>query len=154
MLQTMQLREEIEPVERSFIQQMILKNNSDNTKSEDKLPPLTIVNGLDRNLVYETIISTKDSLNSTSEELNDFFLFKKVNKELIEVLEKESMSHKEGILWTFYIPFFTYIVNSNYYDTYCRYISVSYFPESYEWWENNPDAALNFIMWFENGEDN
>ena len=154
MLQTMQLREEEEPVERSFIQQQLFKNISDSALAQQDIPPLTTHNGLNRNLVYNAITSVKDSLNAISEEISDFNLFKTVNMEIMKVLEKESKNSNEGILWTFYIPFFSRIAHSDYYDTYCRYISVSYDPESFEWWGNNSESALNFILWFEKGENN
>ena len=154
MLQLMQLREVAEPVERSFIQQQLLKNSSNNAVSKDKLPPLSIENGLNRNFVYHAITSTKDSLESASGEATDFLQFKTVNMEIMKILERESKNSNKGIFWTFYIPFFSHIAHSDYYDAFCRYISVSYYPESFEWWENNPEAALNFIMWFEKGENN
>jgi len=49
--------------------------------------------------------------------------------------------------------FFTKILHSNYFETYCRYISVSYFPESLEWWNNNKTKAEDFFIWFEHGEN-
>ena len=152
MLQIMQLKDVEVPVERSFIQQQLFKNSLDNAVSQDKLPPLTIKDGLNRNFVYHAITSTKDSLKLESEEVNEFELFKTVNLEVMKVLERESLNPNEGILWTFYIPFFSRIAHSDYYEAYCRYISVSYYPESFEWWGNNTEAALNFIMWFENGK--
>ncbi len=152
MLQIMQLREVEEPVERSFIQQQLMKNSSNNAMSKDELPALSIENGLNRNFVYHAITSTRDSLKLASEEVDDFILFKTVNMEIMKILERESKSSNEGILWTFYIPFFSHIAHSAYYDVYCRYISVSYYPESFKWWENNTEAALNFIMWFEKGD--
>lgn len=139
MLQTMQLREEEEPVERSFIQQQLFKNISDSALAQQDIPPLTTHNGLNRNLVYNAITSVKDSLNAISEEISDFNLFKTVNMEIMKVLEKESKNSNEGILWTFYIPFFSRIAHSDYYDTYCRYISVSYDPESFECGEIIPN---------------
>jgi hypothetical protein len=148
----MQLREVEEPVERSFIQQQLMKNSSNNAVSKNELPALSIENGLNRNFVYHAITSTRDSLKLASEEVDDFILFKTVNMEIMKILERESKSSNEGIFWTFYIPFFSHIAHSAYYDVYCRYISVSYYPESFKWWENNTEAALNFIMWFEKGD--
>ena len=72
----------------------------------------------------------------------------------MKVLEAESVGPKEGILWTYYIPFFTHIEQSDYYETFCRYISVSYYPGSLEWWRQNSEAAQNFVRWFENGDVN
>ena len=106
MLQIMQLREVEEPVERSFIQQQLMKNSSNNAMSKDELPALSIENGLNRNFVYHAITSTRDSLKLASEEVDDFILFKTVNMEIMKILERESKSSNEGILWTFYIPFF------------------------------------------------
>lgn len=153
MLQVMQLKEVKEPLKRSFVQLQLMNNDSVNVPDKNMLPPLTVENGLNRNLIYDTIKSTKDSLMAASEEVNDYLLFKTVNMEIIKVLDKESIGPKEGILWTFYIPFFSRIAHSKYYEAYCRYISVTYYPESLEWWGNNSEDALNFIMWFENGEN-
>lgn len=153
MLQAMQIREQSEPVERSFIQQQMMRNRVDSTALHpDEIPPLSIEGGLNRNFVYHAITSTIDSLENAEEELDEFSIFKTVNKAIINVLAKESLKNEEGIFWTFYVPFFTRIVESDYYETFCRYISVSYFPESLEWWQENPDSAVNFVIWFEKGD--
>lgn len=154
LLQTMQITKPKEPVERSFIQQQLLKNVSDDALHPDEIPPLSTEDGLNRNFVYHAITSTKDSLDSISESVDEFTLFKTINMEIMKVLERESKGDREGILWTFYIPFFSRIAHSEYYDTYCRYISVSYIPESLEWWQQNPETAVNFVIWFEKGNNN
>ena len=156
LLQTMQIKKSEEPVERSFIQRQLMKNVNETVLHPSKIPPLSTENGLNRNFVYHAITSTMDSLNNVSDEFDDFTIFKTVNLEIIKVLERESkgnLDEKEGVFWTFYIPFFSLIAQSTYYDTYCRYISVSYIPESLVWWEQNPDEAVNFVMWFENGDE-
>lgn len=152
MLQTMHIKTDSKPVERSFIQQQMMRNKPHVLHPED-IPPLSIEEGLNRNLVYHAITSTLDSLKTTPEEEDEFILFKTVNKEIMSVLQKESKGAKEGIFWTFYVPFFTHIEQSNYYDAYCRYISVSYYPASLEWWHQNPEAAENFVTWFEKGDN-
>lgn len=151
MLQTMQIRKPDKPVERSFIQQQIMRNMPEADKPENEIPPLGVVNGLNRDLVYQTITSTLDSLSQTQDKDNEFIVFKTVNSKIMEVLDKESESPQEGIFWTFYVPFFSRISDSSYYDTFCRYISVSYFPESLEWWEQNLSDAIGFVTWFEKG---
>lgn len=154
MLRTMRIRSVAdEPIERSFIQQQLMRNQPEKTDPASEIPPLGMEEGLNRNFVYHAITTTLDSLKQTPEEENLYNTFKIVNKTIIEILERENNSTKEGVFWHFYTPFFSQIVHSDYYDTYCRYISVSYFPESYEWWQNNPEEAENFIIWFEKGDN-
>lgn len=153
LLQTMQIRKRSEPLERSFIQQQLMRNQPDTALHANEIPPLSIEGGLNRNLVYHAITTTLDSLTTSGEEIDEFTQFKAVNKAILDVLEKESLKNEEGIFWTFYVPFFSRIAESDYYDTFCRYISVSYYPESLEWWQQNPDAAVNFVIWFEKGDD-
>lgn len=153
MLNTMRVKTAEEPVQRSFIQQQMTRNRPDIAPTPDKIPPLTIEEGLNRNFVYHAITTTLDSLKNSPGEKDDFTLFKTVNKEIMKVLIRESKGAKEGVLWTFYVPFFSHIAESEYYDTFCRYISVSYFPESLEWWQQNPGDAVNFVIWFEKGDD-
>ena len=93
-----------------------------------------------------------DSLKQTAEEEDLYTTFKMVNKAIMQVLSDVNDSPNEGVFWTFYVPFFTELSQSEYYDSYARYISVSYFPESLEWWKNNTKEAENFINWFEKGE--
>lgn len=156
MLNTMLIRSDEKPVKRSFVQQQMMRNQPDSVINSAKIPPLTIEEGLDRNLVYQAITSTFDSLKRTPEEENEFTVFKTVNKNIMKVLVAESSKggiEKSSVFWTFYIPFFSHIIESNYYDTFCRYISVSYIPESLEWWQQNPGDAVNFVIWFEKGDD-
>ncbi len=153
LLQTMQIRKHSQPVERSFIQQQMMRNQPDAALHTDETPPLSTEGGLNRNFVYHAITTTLDSLKGDGEEVDEFTQFKAVNKSIINVLEKESLKNEEGIFWTFYVPFFSRIAESDYYDAFCRYISVSYYPESLEWWQQNPDAAVNFVIWFEKGDD-
>lgn len=149
MLRIMRINKSDEPVERSFIQQQMFRKQA--TEQTADIPPLSIENGLNRNLVYNAITTTLDSLETATED--EFTIFKTVNMEIIKILERESKGPKEGVLWTFYIPFFSRIAHSSYYDTFCRYISVSYINESLEWWEQNPETAINFVIWFEKGDD-
>ncbi len=153
MLQTMLVKPVTEkPVERSFIQQQLLRNMPSNS-AQQEIPPLSTEDGLNRNIIYSAIKTSMDSLKATKRDTDIYFVFTEVNKAILIALEKESRVLKSGSFWTFHYPFFKSILNSNHYETFCRYISVSYFPESLEWWENNKTDAENFINWFENGED-
>ena len=153
MLHIMRIKTDEAPLERSFIQQQMMRNNPDTIPKADEIPPLTVEEGLNRALVYHAITATLDSLKYSSDEIDEFLLFKSVNKEIMNLLIQESKGAKEGVFWTFYIPFFTHISESCYYDTFCRYISVSYFPESLEWWQQNPGNAVDFVIWFEKGDE-
>ena len=154
MLQTMRIKKTGKPVERSFIQQQMMRNGAGTMLHPEEVPPLSIEDGLNRNLVYHAITTTLDSLRTTPAEEDEFMEFKTVNRSIMKVLQKESLgTPREGIFWTFYVPFFSHIEQSNFYDTFCRYISVSYYPESLEWWQQNPKAAENFVTWFEKGDN-
>jgi tetratricopeptide (TPR) repeat protein len=119
-------------------------------------PPLTIIKGVNRFLIYNTIAATLQSLreNSEEEEYDLFLKFKSVNREIILQLNEKNDGSEERMdnFWTFYVPFFTRIVESEHYETFARYISVSYFPESLEWWQNHPEYAELFVIWFEEGD--
>ena len=153
MLQIMRIKPVSEkPVERSFIQQQLHRNSS--AIHPDQIPPLTVEQGLNRNYIYHAITTTLDSLRTHNKEADLFTTFTEVSKAILAVLEKENDGTKEkNAFWTFYVPFFTEILHSNYFETYCRYISVSYFPESLEWWNNNKTKAEDFFIWFEHGEN-
>ena len=133
--------------ERSFLGQLA---------SLSQNPPLTIANGVNRFQVYNTIAATLQALRENSEEESDLFLeFKNVNRAIILLLNEKNDGSAERMdrFWTFYVPFFTRIVESEHYETFCRYISVSYFSESFEWWQENPEYAESFIIWFEEGDE-
>lgn len=152
MLQTMLITPTAKPVERSFIQQQMMRNAS-NGVSQPEIPPLSTEEGLNRNFVYHAIKSTMDSLKAENKDTDVYFTFKEVNKAILQVLEKETGAIKTGSFWSFHYPFFKSILSSSHYEAFCRYISVSYFPESLEWWEENRTEAGDFIHWFENGDE-
>jgi len=154
MLQIMRIKPISEkPVERSFVQQQLYRNPS--AIHPDQIPPLTVEQGLNRDFIYHAITTTLDSLKTHDKETDLYTTFTEVNKAILSALAKENDGTKEkNAFWTFYVPFFTEILNSNYYETYCRYISVSYFPESIEWWNTNKTKAEEFLNWFEHGDNN
>ncbi len=150
MIQVMLIKPQPEiPVERSFIQQQL------STKTIQKaqvLPPLSVQDGVNRKLVYQAIILTIDSLKKVGKDSDILLTFKEVNRAILHSLDQQKETTLQSVYWGFLHPFFTTIVNSEYYDTFARYISVSYLPESLEWWKNNKQEAEKFIHWFETGE--
>lgn len=152
MMGTMRIKAAEAPVQRSYIQQQMARNRVNDPPRTNTTPSLTTREGLNRNLVYQAITSTLDSLNNRQETVDDFTRFKTVNKAVMKVLAKESKGSREGVFWTFYVPFFSHIAESGYYEVFCRYISVSFIPESLEWWQKNPGEAVDFVIWFEKGD--
>lgn len=142
-----------EPLQRSFIQMQLSKNNTEE-QVLTKIEASQMEGDSIRAEIYDKIELTLDSLTGDSDELDQFVAFKEVNRIILQGL----VTHSEEIdmsdnFWSFKYPFFSSILNSNYYDVFCRYISVSYFPESLKWWEDNETEAKSFIDWFEMGDD-
>lgn len=149
MLQTMRIKTQTDtPAKRSFFQQQMRVE----TKKKDTPPPLSNIEGLNRTNLYKSITDTRDALLDKNPDTEQYVLFKEVTKAFYSNLSVQSKVNNLGTIWTFYIPLFTRIAESEYFDTFTRYISVSYFPESYEWWENNKDKAKEFVNWFESGD--
>ena len=146
-----------EGVERSFIQQPAGRDQSPSGYmiSPTEIPPLGIENGINRFLIFSAITVALDSLTAASLDDDLFTVFKTVNREIITLLDAENDGSEERMckFWTFYVPFFAHIVRSEHYETFCRYISVSYLPESFEWWQDNPEYAENFVLWFSEGDE-
>ncbi len=165
MLQTMHVKETTEePLERSFIQKQLQRhsNKKDSVENRRKTPRLDAFQGVDRKLVYNAIESTLDSLkvtididlieaDSTSTVL--YHSFKEVTRTIFNVLSEGNDGSKSGLFWCYQVPVITRILKSPYFDTYCRYISVAYFPESLKWWEINQDSAAKFARWLEKGDE-
>ena len=164
MLQIMHVKETTEePVERSFIQKQLdrypNKSRSEKTK---QTPPLDTFQGVNRELVYTAIKNKLDSLEATIsidpliEDTTNTILynsFKEATRSVFKVLSEENDGAKKGFIWTYHVPVISRILESAHFDTYCRYISVAYFPESLKWWEDNQETAAKFIRWFEKGDE-
>ena len=165
MLQVMQVKESTEkPVERSFIQKQMERKSqkNDSNVTSKKIPPLETIQGVNRELIYNAIQNTKDSLriamsvDTLTTDSTDTALynsFKEVTRTIFTILSNENDETKQGFIWNFHVPVITTILNSSHFDTYCRYISVAYFPESLKWWEDNQESAAKFVRWFEKGDE-
>lgn len=149
MLQVMYINKSTdEPVERSFFQMQMMKNGQYQIER-----PSDVATGLNGAVVFDSIQTVLEKLPESKSESDTFNAFMEVNRTILETVNKDSEVQFNDSFWSFYHPFFTSILKSNYYETFCRYISVSYFSESLQWWEENQIEAKNFINWFEMGED-
>ncbi len=165
MLQIMHVKETTEvPVERSFIQKQLERypNNNKVSENKKKMPPLNTFQGVNRELVYTAIKNKLDSLETSiskdsieADSTNNILYnsFKEVTRSVFKVLSEENDSTKKGLIWNYHIPVISRILESPYFDSYCRYISVAYFPESLKWWEDNQETAAKFIRWIEKGDE-
>lgn len=112
-------------------------------------PRLQSVDGIDRKAIYVYISSIK----RRSEDPDfQFDFFKNVSQKIFSQLDQMQSDSRKGILWDFFVPIYSEILDSGYLDTYCRYVSVSYFPTSLEWWNKNTSQVDKFIAWFEDGQ--
>ncbi len=55
----------------------------------------------------------------------------------------------QNIWWGYYIPFFYEIAESEHFETYCNYISISGNEESQKWLDENSDKVDAFAQWLE-----
>jgi tetratricopeptide (TPR) repeat protein len=67
--------------------------------------------------------------------------------------EDNKIERTEGdeLWWDYYAPFFRLLVESEHFETYCHYISMSIDSESDEWLQGNPEKVNAFFSWL-NGE--
>ena len=164
MLQVMHIKQTTEePAERSFIQKQLERhaNNKEVTENTKTPPPLDTFQGINRKLVYTAIENTLDSLKVSTEidsiagdstKNVDYKSFKEVTRTIFSVLSEENDGTNNGLIWNYQIPVISMILESPYFETYCRYISAAYFPESLKWWEENQELAEKFARWLEKGD--
>ncbi len=117
-----------------------LEPGSDKLGPEDKV---------DRKRLYEAIQSKKTG---ATDEVSQYEFFVEASKQIFFTLAQIQDDSQNGLLWFFFVPTYDEILESGHFDTYCRYVSVAYFPESLKWWDNNKLQVDNFIEWFENGQ--
>ncbi|NDW19368.1 tetratricopeptide repeat protein [Dysgonomonas sp. 216] len=116
----------------------------------DNSPRLLSEEGIDRRKIYEFIQKNKPQTNDSEEQ---FKFFENVTKKIILTLNQLQDDSRRGLLWDFFVPTYSEIFASGYIDVYCRYVSVSYFPTSLDWWNNNSESVETFISWFEGGQN-
>lgn len=110
---------------------------------------LTPEDGVNRAWLYEQLEKVKTN---KTDEASQYKYFVESSKLVFYVLSQLQDDSKSGLLWDFYVPIYAEILESGYFETYCRYVSASYFPQSLEWWSNNKEEVDKFISWFEDGQ--
>lgn len=123
-----------------------------NAKLDPGSVRLSREDGVDRQFLYDAI-QKKKSLGAT-DDASQYRFFVETSKLIFFVLAQMQNDTQNGLLWDFFVPTYGEILDSGHFDTYCRYVSVAYFPQSLAWWNNNKTQVDNFIEWFENGQGN
>ncbi len=106
--------------------------------------------GVDREAIYDIVQKMQPKSTDTKDQ---YKFFEDASKAIFLTLSSQQNDTQGGLLWYFFVPTYDEIIGSGYFDAYCRYVSVAYFSESLEWWNNNKERVDNFIEWFENGQD-
>ncbi|GHV41584.1 hypothetical protein FACS1894179_09780 [Bacteroidia bacterium] len=119
-----------------------------NAKLETGSENLSMEEGVDRQAIYKEIQNIKAKY-SDKDQYNFFVEASKLIFFSLSQLQNDTQS---GLLWYFFVPTYEEILGSGHFDTYCKYISVAYFPESLSWWDKNKTQVDNFIEWFEHGQ--
>lgn len=115
-------------------------------KEPDKLTP---EDGVDRKQLYELL---KKRRTTATDAASQYKYFVEASKQIFFTLGQMQNDTQSGLLWYFFVPTYDEILGSGHFETYCRYVSVSYFPESLAWWDNHKTQVDNFIEWFEHGQ--
>lgn len=110
---------------------------------------LAFEDGINRKMIYKSLQGIQPS---SGEDTARYAFFRDASKTIFFTLGQMQNDTQSGLLWNFFVPTYDEILGSGHFDTYCRYVSVSFFPESLLWWDNNKDKVDDFIGWFENGQ--
>ncbi|WP_165020554.1 MULTISPECIES: tetratricopeptide repeat protein [unclassified Dysgonomonas] len=119
------------------------------TKLPANAPQLTPEDGINRQKLYESLVRIQPQGNDA---ISQYKYFEEASKTIFFALSQMQNDTQSGLLWDFFVPTYEEILGSGYFDTYCRYVSVAYFNESLEWWNNNKTQVDSFIEWFEHGQ--
>jgi hypothetical protein len=120
-----------------------------NAKFDTGSEMLSMEEGIDRQRIYNEIQKIKTG---ATDEVSRYNFFVNASKLIFFNLAQIQNDTQSGLLWHFFVPTFEEILGSGHFDTYCRYVSVAYFPESLAWWDKNKTQVDNFIEWFEHGQ--
>lgn len=61
----------------------------------------------------------------------------------------ELKENNDGFWWTFYVPFFNDLAQSDHLETFCNYISLSSSEEAMNWLQNNESKLEDFGNWLQ-----
>lgn len=112
-------------------------------------PRLTIEDGVETNVIYEHLRKIQPK---SEDQHFQYAFFEQASKYIFFHLNEMQDDNRKGLLWDFFVPIYNEILQSGYFDTYCRYVSSSYFPVSLQWWKTNTQKVDGFIEWFEDGQ--
>jgi len=112
-------------------------------------PLLTPEDGVDRKSIYDQLVQIQPKV---EDQRFQYAFFEQASKIIFFNLNQLQEESRKGLLWDFFVPIYSELLQSGFFDTYCRYVSVSYFPVSLEWWKVNKDKVDGFINWFEEGQ--
>lgn len=115
-------------------------------KTDSKLKP---EDGVNRLHLYSLIDKHRPTLPTRTAK---YSFFEAASKEIFTYMTATNKEINKGVLWEFFVPIYSEMLESGHFNTYCRYVSVAYFPESLQWWEANKNEVDNFIEWFEQGK--
>lgn len=110
---------------------------------------LTPEDGINRQKLYDQLRAIQPKI---QDQRYQYAFFEQGSKLIFFTLGQMQNDLRKGLLWDFFVPIYSEILESGYFDTYCRYVSVSYFPASLEWWNTNKTKVDGFISWFEDGQ--
>lgn len=110
---------------------------------------LRTADGLDRKMIYNKIQQHRPSVGTR---VARYKFFESASREVFTYLSTIDKVGTKGLLWEFFVPVFSEVLESGHFETYCKYVSVAYFPESLQWWDANKTEVDNFIEWFEHGQ--
>lgn len=110
---------------------------------------LSSESGVSRKQIYDKIQAIKPKDNDPK---NQYIFFEKASETIFFSLMQMQADDQQGLLWNFFVPVYSEILESGFFDVYSRYVSVTAFPESLSWWDNNKDKVDDFIEWFERGQ--
>ncbi|MFV0418748.1 MAG: tetratricopeptide repeat protein [Dysgonomonas sp.] len=122
-----------------------------NAKLEVGSSKLSPEEGVDKKYIYDLLQQKKTG---ATDNISQYKFFTEASKLMFFTLGQMQNDSQSGLLWYFFVPTYEELLGSGHFDTYCRYVSVSYFSESLAWWENNKTEVDNFIEWFEHGQGN
>ena len=105
--------------------------------------------GIDQKKIYDYI---QTSIPKSDDSEIQFAFFQETTRKTIIYLSQIQNDTRRGLMWDFFVPIYSEILASGYLETYCRYVSSSYYSSSLEWWNKNPDQVEKFISWFEEGQ--
>jgi tetratricopeptide (TPR) repeat protein len=79
----------------------------------------------------------------------DYLCFQEATKSILSELKLMQKEDNDGMFWNNFVPTFTDILDSGYFDVFCHYISAAAYPESLVWWKANQKKVEEFVDWFE-----